>query len=72
MAKFLIHDWFVRQTTNTKGKFLTWTAKQFLCTPEQSNPGGALGYFLGGYVPPGTPNWYPVLKKNSPKIDTPF
>ena len=34
--------------------------------------GGALGYFLGGYVPPGTPNWHPVLKKNSPKIDTPF
>ena len=34
--------------------------------------GGALGYFLGGYVPPGTPNWHPVLKKHSPKIDTPF
>ena len=34
--------------------------------------GGALGYFLGGCVPPGTPNWHPVLKKNSPKIDTPF
>ena len=34
--------------------------------------GGELGYFLGGYVPPGTPNWHPVLKKNSPKIDTPF
>ena len=28
--------------------------------------GGALGYFLGGYVPPGTPNWHPVLKKNFP------
>ena len=37
-----------------------------------AHPGGALGYFLGGYVPPGTPNWHPVLKKNSPKIDTPF
>ena len=34
--------------------------------------GGALGYFLGGYVPPGTPNWHPVLKRISPKIDTPF
>ena len=33
---------------------------------------GALGYFLGGYVPPGTPNWHPVPKKISPKIDTPF
>ena len=34
--------------------------------------GGALGYFLGGYVPPGTPNWHPVLEKISTKIDTPF
>ena len=34
--------------------------------------GGALGYFLGGYVPPGSPNWQPILKKNSPKIDTPL
>ena len=34
--------------------------------------GGALGYFLGGYVPPGTPNGHPVLKKISSKIDTPF
>ena len=34
--------------------------------------GGALGYFLGGYVPSGTPNWHPVLKNNSPKIATPF
>ena len=37
-----------------------------------TSPGGALGYFLGGYVPPGTPNWHPVLEKISPKIDTPF
>ena len=29
-------------------------------------PGGALGYFLGGYVLPGTPNWHPVLKKIPP------
>ena len=34
--------------------------------------GGALGYFLGGYVPPGTLNWHPILKKISHKIDTPF
>ena len=32
----------------------------------RSTPGGALGYFLGGYVPPGTPNWHPVLKNNFP------
>ena len=34
--------------------------------------GGHLGIFLGGYVPPGTPNWHPVLENISPKIDTPF
>ena len=48
----------------------------FICfapCPEGGGVGrGALGYFLGEYVPPGTPNWHPVLKKNSPKIDTPF
>ena len=38
----------------------------------ENTPGGALGYFGGGYVPPGTPNWHPVLEKISPKIDTPF
>ena len=37
-----------------------------------TKPGGALGYFLGEYVPPGTPNCHPVLEKSSPKIDTPF
>ena len=40
------------------------------CLPGRG--GGALGYFLGGYVPPGTPNWHPVLKKISSKIDTLF
>ena len=34
--------------------------------------GGVLGYFLGGYVLPGTPNWHPILEKIYPKIDTPF
>ena len=43
------------------------------CEKRSKTPGGgALGYFLGGYVPSGTPNWHPVLKNNSPKIDTPF
>ena len=42
-------------------------------TLEKLNPGGAGTWiFLGGCVPPGTPNWHPVLKKISPKIDTPF
>ena len=45
------------------------------------SPGGALGYFLGGYVPPGTQNWHPVLQMGqffiarsriSPETDTPF
>ena len=38
------------------------------------DPGGrgALGYFLGEYVPPGTPNWHRILKRNSLTIDTPF
>ena len=46
----------------------------FLTSDKGLIPGGwgALGYFLGGYVPPGTPNWHPVLKKISPKIDIPF
>ena len=35
---------------------------------SEANPGGggALGYFWGGYVPPGTQNWHPVLKQNFP------
>ena len=35
----------------------------WVITPVKPLRGGALGYFLGGYVPPGTPNWHPVLKK---------
>ena len=41
-------------------------------SPTEQSPEGALGYFLGGYVPLGTPNWHPVLKKIFPKIDSPF
>jgi len=51
--------------------------QQELCTSRISfrrlgPPGGTLGYFLSGYVLPGTPNWHPVLKKICPKIYTPF
>ena len=45
-------------------------------------PGGTVGYFMGGYVPPGTPNMHSVLKKfplklipccrNGPIFYTPF
>ena len=46
---------------------------RLLVTHNGGTPGGgALGHFLGGYVPPGTRNWHPVLEKISPKIDTPF
>ena len=31
--------------------------------PRAPGGGGALAFFLGGYVQPGTPNWHPVLKK---------
>ena len=34
--------------------------------------GGALRYFLGGYLAPGALNWHPVLKKISPTIDSPI
>ena len=43
-----------------------------IAMPESGGWGGALEYFLGRYVPLGTPNCHPVLKKISPKIDTPF
>ena len=56
--------------------------KILLYTTPGGGGGGALGYFLGGYVPPGTPNWHPVLKKiplklipcsrNGPIFYTPF
>ena len=54
----------------------------YILWPQPPGGGGALGYFLGGYVPPGTPNWHPVLKKiplkliprsgNGPIFYTPF
>ena len=44
----------------------------YIMTGSFPGGGGTLRYFLGGYVPPGTPNWHPVLKTNSFKIDTPF
>ena len=55
-----------------KDRPVTAVKKEMQYSFEGPGGGGALGYFLGGYVPPRTPNWYPVLKKISPKIDTPF
>ena len=43
-----------------------WFASDYIREENGKLPGGgALGYFLGGYVPPGTPNWLPVLKKKT-------
>ena len=52
------------------------------CAAWGLGPWEALGYFLGGYLPPGIPNWHPVLKKfplkltsrsrNGPIFYTPF
>ena len=50
--------------------WIFWSGIEPFCFCEPR--GGTLGYFLGGYVPPKTPNWHPVLKKISPKTDTPF
>ena len=36
--------------------------------PGGRGGGEPLGYFLGGYVPPGTPNWHPVLKQFPVKL----
>ena len=38
---------------------------------SELRPGGALGYFLGGYVPPGTPHCIPSFR-NGPIFYTPF
>ena len=65
----LLHACFT-PATRLKVNCVRWCIG-FPGKPDRT-PGGALGYFLGGYVPPGTPNWYPVLEKISPKIDTPF
>ena len=43
-------------------------AKQTHVAQAPPGGGGSLGYFLGGYVPPGTPNWHPVLKQNPLKL----
>ena len=61
----------LRESTSTPLSFI-WSSPQVQRTRLSAARGGALGYFLGGYVPPETPNWHPVLKTISPKIDTPF
>ena len=61
-------------TTRTRWKWLVTNCIYLPITRWHPGGGGrgALGYFLGGYVPPETPNCHPVPKKISPKIDTPF
>ena len=54
-------------TTTAIADYLTYTPG------GRGEGGGHLGIFWVGMCrPPGTSNWHPVLKKNSPKIDTPF
>ena len=57
--------WSKTNTPWTKTKTpRTKTKTQWTKTPGWG--GGAPGYFLGRYVPPGTPNCPPRSKKNSP------
>ena len=52
------------RVANKSSSHTLWVAQYIQRTKRSVRPpGGALGYFLGGYVPPGTPNWHPVLKK---------
>ena len=60
------------EQTETSGRITSLQITVLVTAEYPRRGGGALGYFLGGYVPPGTPDWHPVLKKNSPKIDTLF
>ena len=39
---------------------------------EPRGGGGGTWVFFGWVCTAGTPNWHPVLKKNSPEIDIPF
>ena len=63
---------FILQRQNNEKPALSYSV-QLKCEDRTipGGGGGALGYFLGGYVPPGSPNWHPVLKK-TPKIGTPL
>ena len=68
-----VEKWVMYNCTKHDCEQAEWFNASVLRTCWGMPPGGgALGYFLGGYVPPGTPNWHPVLKKNFPNIDTPF
>ena len=48
------------------------TAENTPLLPGGGEGGGALGYILGGYVPPGSPNLDPVLERICTQNDTPF
>ena len=94
LGRWAYRDWalgLVDRLSCRLGNFWAICGKPFLrlvssvcvCFPFcPGRGGGALGYFLGGCVPPGTPNWHPVLKKfplrliphstNRPIFYTPF
>ena len=73
------------KNTKTTNNIKEGRSKRSACVSVPGGGGGggeALGYFLGGYVPPGTPNWQRVLTKfplkliprsrNGPIFHTPF
>ena len=45
---------------------VAFETKSSYCRVAPGRGEGALGYFLGGYVPPGAPNWHSVPKKTFP------
>ena len=51
---------------------LIWTLSKVPRQCPVPGGGGHLGFFWVGMCRVGLPNWHPVLKKISPKIDTPF
>ena len=81
---YLLANWLICWLTDSRTEWMAdfLTEDWFTYLLPDPGQGGALGYFLGGYVPPGTPNWHLVLKKfrlkliprsrNEPIFYTPF
>ena len=59
---------FVKKANNFHStiKFTAEMSETEITFPGGRGGGGKLGYFLGVYVLPGTPNWHLVLKKKFP------
>ena len=69
----MIQKEILKCNLSQKSRDKVWSGSWFASSsPRGGRGGGALGYFLGGYVPPGTPNWHPVLKKFPLKVISSF